>query len=228
MHLVLLYCHLFGTRRESVWCPDASDAPILSWSCRKTSWSMQDTQPWRDGSAAEDHSSLSSTPLRCFIAPQERWSVMRQHAFPQHTMGPFHRLSAQDIQAFLTDLWMCEAFSVGLPLVYKNRRQAARTGHSFDLQLRADLSPCLYGHPLSLLGQLSCLLIWAISYLIDQKYELWPLKPEGLQIWTGKQGAPYPADCHRISDEALLGSDWASLFLWLSKCWFCLCIFKRF
>lgn len=104
VHLVLLYCHLLGRWGDSIWCPDISDFQTLSWSCKESSWCMQDTPCWRGGSAAEDRSSLSSTSLRYLIAPEEHWSVMWQCAFPQHAMGPFHRESAQDIQAFLTNL----------------------------------------------------------------------------------------------------------------------------
>lgn len=140
VHLVLLHCHLLGTRGDSVWCPDSSYAQTLSWSCKETSWDRQDTQSWRDGSTAEDDSSLSSTPLRCFIAPQEHWPVIWQRSFPQHAMGPFHRESAQDIQVFLTNLQMYGVFT----RPHKNGGQAATTGHSFDmcLWLRADPSPC--------------------------------------------------------------------------------------
>lgn len=51
-------------------------------------------------STAEDHRSLFNTPLRCFLVPQGPWSVM----WPQHSIGPFHRESAPDILAFLTNL----------------------------------------------------------------------------------------------------------------------------
>lgn len=147
-----------------------SGTQTLRWSCRETSWHMQDTQSWRDGPAAEDHSSLFSIPLRCFLLPQGTWSVI----WPQHSIGPFHRESAQDILAFLTNLYMWGTFVVKLPLFYKDRGQAARAGQSSDLFLRAYTSlcstalPCLFSLSSIVLSNLS-------NYRFKRlKEELWP------------------------------------------------------
>lgn len=162
IHLVILHCHLLGIRGDSNWCPDMSGTQTLRWSCKETSRDMQDTQSWRDGSAAEGRSSLFSTPLRCFLVPRGLWSVM----WSQHSIGPFHRESAQNILAFLTNLQMYGAFGVNLPLFLQEQRTGWESWPELWHVSKHLSKSSLYCPPLSLY-HLSFSLIWAITGLKD-------------------------------------------------------------